>query len=61
VERESQKGILVGRGGERIKSIVLAAEAELGELFPCAVKLDIRVKTRPKWRQDEALLARLIR
>jgi GTP-binding protein Era len=61
VERESQKGILVGRGGERIKSIVLAAETELGELFPYAVKLDIRVKTRPNWRQDEALLRRLIR
>jgi len=60
VERESQKGILVGRGGQRIKSIVAAAEAELAELFPYAVKLDIRVKTRPKWRQDEALLARLI-
>jgi GTP-binding protein Era len=61
VERESQKGILVGRGGERIKGIVQAAEAELAELFPYAVKLDIRVKTRPKWRQNEALLARLIR
>jgi GTP-binding protein Era len=61
VERESQKGILVGRGGERIKSIVQEAEAELAELFPYAVKLDLRVKTRPKWRQNEALLARLIR
>ncbi len=61
VERESQKGILVGHGGQRIKAIVQEAEAELAELFPYAVKLDIRVKTRPKWRQDEKLLARLIR
>jgi GTP-binding protein Era len=61
VERESQKGILVGRGGERIKAIVRGAEAELAELFPYDVKLDIRVKVRPKWRQDETLLARLIR
>jgi GTP-binding protein Era len=61
VERESQKGILVGRGGQRIKAIVREAEEELAGLFPCAVKLDIRVKTRPKWRQDERLLARLIR
>jgi GTP-binding protein Era len=61
VERESQKGILVGRGGERIKAIVRGAEAELAELFPYDVKLDIRVKVRPRWRQDETLLARLIR
>jgi GTP-binding protein Era len=61
VERESQKGILVGRGGERIKAIVRDAEAELARLFPYPVKLDLRVRVRPKWRRDEALLARLIR
>ncbi len=61
VERESQKGILVGRGGERIKATVRDAEAELGSLFPYPVKLDLRVKVRPKWRRDEALLSRLIR
>ena len=61
VERDSQKGILVGRGGERIKATVRDAEAELGELFPYAVKLDLRVKVRPKWRHDAALLSRLIR
>jgi GTP-binding protein Era len=61
VERESQKGILVGRGGERIKATVRDAEAELASLFPYAVKLDLRVKVRPKWRRDEALLSRLLR
>jgi GTP-binding protein Era len=61
VERDSQKGILVGRDGERIKATVRDAEAELAELFPYAVKLDLRVKVRPKWRRDEALLSRLIR
>jgi GTP-binding protein Era len=61
VERDSQKGILVGRGGERIKATVRDAEAELAELFPYPVKLDLRVKVRPKWRRDEALLSRLIR
>ena len=61
VERESQKGILVGRGGERIRATVRDAEAELSDLFPYAVKLDLRVKVRPKWRHDEALLSRLIR
>ena len=61
VERDSQKGILVGRGGERIRATVRDAEAELAELFPYTVKLDLRVKVRPKWRHDEALLSRLIR
>ncbi len=60
VERESQKAILVGRNGDRIRAIVREAEAELAELFPYAVRLDIRVKTRPKWRKNEPLLRRLI-
>jgi GTP-binding protein Era len=61
VERESQKGILVGKGGERIKATAREAEAELTELFPYAVKLDLRVKVQPRWRRDEGLLSRLIR
>jgi GTP-binding protein Era len=60
VERESQKGILVGRGGERIKTIVRQAQEELAGLFPHPVHLDLRVKTRPKWRSDERVLRRLI-
>ena len=60
VERESQKGIVVGKGGEKIKSIVRSAEAECNELFPYRVKLDLRVKTRAKWRRDEGLLKKLI-
>jgi GTP-binding protein Era len=60
VERESQKGIVVGKGGERIRNIVRSSEAECNQLFPYNVKLDIRVKTRPKWRKDEGLLKKLI-
>ncbi|UCF96639.1 MAG: GTPase Era [Spirochaetaceae bacterium] len=60
VERESQKGIVVGKGGEKIKTIVRSAEQECNHLFPYRVKLDIRVKTRPKWRKDEGLLKKLI-
>jgi GTP-binding protein Era len=60
VERESQKGIVVGKGGEKIRNIVRSAEQECNQLFPYAVKLDIRVKTRPKWRKDEGLLKKLI-
>jgi GTP-binding protein Era len=60
VERESQKGIVVGRGGERIRQIVEQARAELSDLFPEPVELSVRVKTRPKWRKDESLLKRII-
>jgi GTP-binding protein Era len=60
VERESQKGIVVGKGGEKIRSIVRSAEQDCNKLFPYRVKLDIRVKTRPKWRKDEGLLKKLI-
>jgi GTP-binding protein Era len=61
VERESQKGIVVGRGGERIKAIVRDAEKELCELFPYAVKLDMRVKVDREWRKRDPLLRRMIR
>jgi GTPase len=60
VERESQKGIVVGRAGERIKSIVREAERELSEIFPYAVKLDMRVKVDREWRKRDPLLRKLI-
>jgi GTP-binding protein Era len=61
VERDSQKGILVGKGGLKIKAIVRESEQEIKTLFPYTVKLDIRVKVKPKWRKKESLLKRLIR
>jgi GTPase len=61
VERESQKGIVVGRGGERIKAIVRDAERELCELFPYDIKLDMRVKVDREWRKRDPLLRRMIR
>ncbi len=61
VERESQKGIVVGRAGERIKSIVRDAERELSEIFPYAVKLDLRVKVDRDWRMRDPLLKKMIR
>jgi GTP-binding protein Era len=60
VERESQKGIVVGKGGEKIRAIVRQAEEELAGLFPYPVELDVRVKVQPKWRRNESLLRRLI-
>jgi GTP-binding protein Era len=60
VERDSQKGILIGRGGDKIRAIVREAEEELNDIFPYAVKLDLRVKVRPKWRKKDGLLKKLI-
>ncbi|MBA7674776.1 GTPase Era [subsurface metagenome] len=60
VERESQKGILVGKQGSKIKSIVREAEEELNQLFPYRVKLDLRVKVKQKWRKNNQLLKKLI-
>jgi GTP-binding protein Era len=61
VERVSQRGILVGKGGERIKQIVREAEAELCGLFPYPVRLDMRVKVDKDWRSRSAVLKSLIR
>ena len=61
VERDSQKGILVGKGGSKIKKIRIEAEQELGEIFPYSVKLDLRVKVSPRWRRKDYLLKKLLR
>lgn len=61
VERESQKGILVGKAGERIRTIVREAERELSEIFPYAVKLDLRVRVDHEWRKRDPLLKKMIR
>ncbi|MDR1626199.1 MAG: GTPase Era [Spirochaetia bacterium] len=61
VESESQKGILVGAGGLRIKSIRVAAQKELGKIFPYRIQLDLRVKARPRGRREDGLLNKLIR
>lgn len=61
VERQSQRGMLVGKGGEIIRAIVQEAERELAELFPFSVSLDLRVKVDRDWRRKEATLRRLVR
>jgi GTPase len=61
VERESQVGILVGKAGEQIRAIVREAEQELSEIFPWAVKLDLRVKVDHEWRKKDPLLKRMLR
>jgi GTP-binding protein Era len=61
VERESQKPILVGRAGAMIKRIGTAARQELERFFDTRVFLDLRVKVRAEWREDERLLDELLK
>jgi GTP-binding protein Era len=58
-ETESQKGILIGSGGSRIKEIGTAARKELERELDGRVFLDLDVRVRRRWRRDEALLDRL--
>lgn len=60
VERESQKGMVVGKGGEKIKAIGQAARKELNSIFDWRVELDLRVKTGKDWRQSDRVLKKLI-
>ncbi|MDC7125486.1 MAG: GTPase Era [Spirochaetales bacterium] len=59
-ERESQKGILVGKGGANIKKVRTESQKELNKLFPYQVHLDLRVKVNPKWRRNDGLLKKMI-
>jgi GTP-binding protein Era len=56
VERDSQKGILIGRGGQMLKRIGTAARRELEAFFGVQVFLGLTVAVRPGWRQDERAL-----
>jgi GTPase len=52
VERESQKGIVIGRGGAQLKEIGTAARKELEAFFGVKVYLELRVTVAPDWRED---------
>ncbi len=56
VERESQKGIVVGKGGDMIKQIGTAARLGLEAHFETRVFLDLHVKVKSEWRNDERAL-----
>src|SRR5687768_16367493 len=56
VERELQKPIVVGRGGSMIKAIGTAARQELERFFGARVYLDLHVKVKSEWRDDERVL-----
>ncbi|TML09998.1 MAG: hypothetical protein E6G38_03540, partial [Actinobacteria bacterium] len=59
VETESQKQIVVGRGGSVIKQIGTRARPEIEHLLGRQIFLELQVKTRPRWRRDAAMLERL--
>lgn len=59
VEREGQKGILIGKGGSMIKRIGVAARKDLERLFGCKVFLELKVQVRPDWRRDANVIRRL--
>ena len=56
VERESQKPIVIGRGGAMIKQIGTAARGELERFLEKHVYLDLHVKVKSEWRDDDRLL-----
>lgn len=59
VERTSQKGILIGKGGGMMKRIGTEARRELQDLLGSRVHLDLRVKVLKEWQRDPAALSRL--
>jgi GTP-binding protein Era len=59
VDRESQKPIVVGKGGEMIKRIGVSAREELERVFHTRVFLDLHVRVRTQWREDERVLSQI--
>jgi len=59
VETDSQKQILVGKGGSMVKEVGTRARPEIEAVLGHPVFLELQVKVRPKWRRDEQMLERL--
>jgi GTP-binding protein Era len=58
-EREGQKGILIGKGGQMLKKIGTAARREMERLLDRKVFLELFVKVRPNWRESAAFVEEL--
>ena len=56
VDRASQKPIIVGRGGEMVKRIGVAAREDLEKFFQTRVYLDLHVRVKAEWREDDNVL-----
>ena len=59
VERDSQKGIIIGKGGGRLREVGTAARAQIEKLLGTKVYLDLRVKIAKNWQSDPKQLGRL--
>ncbi|MGB3332998.1 MAG: GTPase Era [Mycobacterium sp.] len=59
VERDSQKGIVIGRGGARLREVGTAARSQIEKLLGTKVFLDLRVKVAKNWQRDPKQLGRL--
>ena len=59
VERDSQKGIVIGKGGARLREVGTAARAQIEKLLGTKVYLDLRVKVAKNWQRDPKQLGRL--
>lgn len=60
VERDSQKGIVIGKGASKIKEIRMAAIRKLSEIYIQKIDLDLQVKVDKNWRQRDITINRLI-
>ncbi len=61
VERESQKGIVIGKGANLIKTIRVESIKKLRKIFPYRIDLDLQVKVDKNWRQKDSRLDKLIK
>ncbi len=59
VERDSQKGIVIGAGGRVLRDVGTSAREEIQRLLGSQVNLQLWVKVRPRWRDDDSMLNRL--
>ena len=59
VEKKSQQGIIIGKGGSQLKSLGIASRCELEQLLGCRVHLGLTVRTVQKWRDDDRVLDQL--
>ncbi len=59
VERETQKAIIIGRGGEALKATASEARRQMIQMFGCPVHLEVWVKVKASWSSDEAALSSL--
>jgi GTP-binding protein Era len=59
IERESHKAIVIGKHGERLKTVGTEARIEMERLFGMKIFLQLWVKVREAWREDEHVLIEL--